>query len=116
MKIHGWDINKFILLLRKGVDPYEYMDNWERFDEELLPDKEAFYSTLNMKDVTDVDYRHAKKIFKNFNNKNLSDDHDFYVQSDALLLADIFDNFRNKCIEIYDLDLVHFLSAPALAC
>ena len=61
MKIHGWDINKFILLLRKGVDPYEYMDNWERFDEELLPDKEAFYSTLNMKDVTDVDYRHAKK-------------------------------------------------------
>ena len=115
LKIHEWGINKFILLLRKGVDPYEYMDNWERFDEELLPDKEAFYSTLNMKDVTDVDYRHAKKVFKNFNNKNLGDYHDFYVQSDTLLLADVFDNFRNKCIEMYDLDLAHFLSGAGLA-
>ena len=49
------------------------MDSWERFDEELLPDKEAFYSSLNMKDITDVDYRHAKKVFKNFNDKNLGD-------------------------------------------
>ena len=55
------DINKFILLLRKGVYPYEYMDSWERFDEELLPDKEAFYSSLNKEDITGVDYRHAKK-------------------------------------------------------
>ena len=55
------DINKFILLLRKGVYPYEYMDSWERFDETSLPDKEAFHSNLNMEDITDVDYRHAKK-------------------------------------------------------
>ena len=55
------DINKFILLLRKGVYPYEYMGSWERFDEELLPDKEAFYSSLNKEDITGVDYRHAKK-------------------------------------------------------
>ena len=53
------DLNKFILLLRKGVYPYEYMDNWERFREILLSNKEAFYSNLNMEDITDTDYKHA---------------------------------------------------------
>ena len=56
------DINKFILLLRKGVYPYEYIDSWERFDEKSLPDKEALYSNLNMEDIIDVDYRHAKEV------------------------------------------------------
>ena len=109
------DINIFIFLLRKGVYPYEYMNGWERFDETSLPDKEAFYSSLNMENITDVDYRHAKRVFKNLNNKNLSDYHDLYVQGDTLLLADVFENFRNKCIEIYELDPAHFLSAPGLA-
>ena len=49
------DINKFILLLRKGVYPYEYMDSWERFDETSFPDQEAFYSSLNMENITAVD-------------------------------------------------------------
>ena len=83
------DINKFILLLRKGVYPYEYMDIWERFDETLLPDREAFYSSLNMEDITDVDHRHAKRVFKSFNNKDLDDYHGLYVQSDTLLLGDV---------------------------
>ena len=56
------DINKFTLLLRKGVYPYEYMDSWERFDETLLPGKEAFYSSLNIENITDVDYKHAKRV------------------------------------------------------
>ena len=60
------DINKFVLLLRKGVYPYEYMDSWERFDEISLPDKDAFYSNLNMENITDVDYRHAKGVLKKF--------------------------------------------------
>ena len=102
-----------LLLLRKCVYPYEYMDSWERFDEKL-PDK-AFYSSLNMEDITDIDHRHAKRVFKKFNNKNLGDYHDLYVQSGTLLLADAFENFRNKCIEIYELDPAHFLSAPRLA-
>ena len=55
------DINKFILLLRKEVYRYEYMDSWERFDENLLPNKKDFYSNRNMEDITDVDYRHAKR-------------------------------------------------------
>ena len=108
-------INKFILLLRKGAYPYEYMDNWERFDEASLPDKEAFYSELYLEDIADKDYTHAQKVFKELKLKNLSDYHDLYVQSDTLLLADVFENFRNKCIEIYELDPAHFLSAPGLA-
>ena len=68
-----------------------------------------------MEDITDVDYRHAKRVYKEFNNKNIGDYHNLYVQSDTLLLSDLFENFRNKCIEIYKLDPVHFLSAPGLA-
>ena len=109
------DINKFILLLRKRVYPYEYMDSWERFNETSLPDKKAFYSELNLEDITDKDYAHAQKVFEEFKLKNLGDYHDLYVQSDTLLLADVFENIRNKCIEIYELDPAHFLSAPGLA-
>ena len=86
------------MLFRKGAYTYEYMDSWERFDETSLPDKEAFYSSLNMADITDVNYRHAKKVFKIFNNKILGDYYDLYVQRYTLLLGDIFENFRNKCI------------------
>ena len=109
------DLNKFVLLLRKGVYPYEYMDSWERFDETSLPDKEAFYSELNLEDITDKDYEHAQKVWEVFEIKNLGEYHDLYVQSNTLLLADVFENFRDKCIEIYELDPAHFLSAPGLA-
>ena len=109
------DIKKFILLLRKGVYPYEYMDSWERFNEISLADKKVFYSELSLEDITDKDYAHAQKVFKESKLKNLGDYHDLYVQSDTLLLADVFENFRNKCIEIYELDPAHFLSAPGLA-
>ena len=76
------------------------MDSWERFNETSLPDKKAFYSSLNIKHITDVDHRHAKRVFKSLNNKNLGGYHDLHVQSDTLLLADVFENFRNKCTEI----------------
>ena len=91
------------------------MNICERFGETSLPDKEVFYSSLNMEDIKDVDYRHAKRIFKNLNNKNLRDYHYLYVQRNSLLLADVFENFRNNCIEIYELDPAHFLSPPGLA-
>ena len=61
------------MLLRKGIYPYDYMNSWKRFDETSLPDKEAFYSRLNTEGVTNVDYRHAKRVFKNFNNKDIDD-------------------------------------------
>ena len=109
------DINRFILLLRKGIQPYEYKDSWERFGQTSLPDKETFYSSLNMEGITSVDYRHAKRVYKGFKLKNLGNYHDLYVQSDTLLLADVFENFRNKCIEIYELNPAHFLSSPGSA-
>ena len=68
-----------------------------------------------MEDITDTDYRHTKKVFKNCNNKNIGDYHYLYVQSDILLFPDLFENFRNKCIEIYEHDPAPFLSAPVLA-
>ena len=91
------------------------MDSWERFNETSLPDKEAFYSDLNMEDITDVDYKHAKIVFKNFINNNIVDYHDLYVQSETILLADVFENFRNMCIKVYEVDPAHFLSAPRIA-
>ena len=68
-----------------------------------------------MEDITDVDYSHAKRVYKEFNNKNLGDYHDLYGQNDTFLLADVFESFRNECIEIYELDPAHFVSTPWLA-
>ena len=84
------------------------MDSWERFDEILLPDKEGFYSELNLEDITDKDYEHVQKVWEVFGMTNLGEYHDLYVQSDTLLLADVFENFRDKCIEIYELILLIF--------
>ena len=64
---------KFIFLLRKCVYPYEYMDSWEIFSEISLPSKKAFYSSLKMENITKVDHRHAKRVFKSLNNTNLGD-------------------------------------------
>ena len=108
-------LNKFILLLRKGVYPYEYIDSWEKFNEKSLPSIKEFYSNLNMEDIDDIDYRHGNNVFKIFKLENLGDYHDLYVQSDPLLLADVFENFRDMCLKEYELDPVHFLSLPGLA-
>ena len=102
------NLNKFVLLLRKGVYPYEYMDNWERFNEASLPNKESFYSNLNMENIEGKRFN----VFKRFKLKNLGEYHDLYVHSDTLLLADVFENFRNTCLKVYELDSAHFLSLP----
>ena len=91
------------------------MDSWERFDEISLPDKKAFCSELNLEDITEKDYEHAQKVWGVFEIKNLGKYHDLYVQNDTLLLADVFENLRNKSMEIYELNPAHFLSAPGLA-
>ena len=109
------DLNKFILLLGKGVYSYEYMDSWERFNETSLPNKKYFYSNLNMENIDDIDYRHDNNVFKSFKLENLGDYHDLYVQSDTLLLADVFENFRDMCIKVDELDPAHFVSLPGLA-
>ena len=94
------DLNKFVMLPRKGVYPYEYMDRWEKFDKTALPPKKDFYSNLNLEDISDEDYVHAQKVWNLFKIKNLGEYHDFYVQSDTLLLADVYENFRNMCMNL----------------
>ena len=113
-QFYNGDINKVVSLLRKGVYPCEYMDSWERFNETSLPDKKAFYNEFDLEGINDKDYTHAKKVFEEFKLKNLGDYHYLNVQTDTLLLADVFENFINKCIEIYELEPAHFFSAPGL--
>ena len=100
--------------MRKGVDPYEYMESWERFDKTSLPNKKTFYGELNLKDLTDKDYEQAQKVWEVFEIKDLGEYHDLYVQADTLLLADVFENFKDKCIQICELDPAYILSAPGL--
>ena len=94
-KFSNHDNNKPVLLLQKVVYPYEYMDDWEKFNETSFPEKEDFYNHLNIEDITNADYAHAKRDFKDFEIKNLGEYHDLYVQRNTLLLADVFDNFRS---------------------
>ena len=100
-KCSDHDNNKFILLLQKGVYPYKYMDDWKKLTETSLPEKKDFYSHLDMEDITDTDYMHAKSVRKDFENKNLGEYQDLYVQSDILLSADVFENCRNMCLMIF---------------
>ena len=109
------DLNKFIMLLRKGVYPYEYMDGWNKFNEKSIPCKESFYSSLTLENITEVDYAHANNVFKKFNLNNLGEYHDLYVRSDTLLHADVFENSRQSCLKNYELDPAHFVSLPDLA-
>ena len=84
------------------------MDSWKKFDENTIPPKEAFYSNLNLEDISDEDYAHAQKVWDVFEINNLGEYHDLCVQSDTLLLADVYGNFRNMCLEKYDL-ILHIL-------
>ena len=81
------------MLLRKGVDLYEYMDKREKFSESSLPEKGDFYSNLNLENNTDADYIHGKRVCNVFEIKNLGGYHGFYLNSDTLLLVDVFENF-----------------------
>ena len=88
------------------------MGSWKRFKEESLPDKEYFYSELNKVHITDEGYEHAQKVWDIFNIKNMGDYHDLHVQSDTALLADVLENFGDRCLEIYGIDPAHCLTAP----
>ena len=91
------------------------MDNWGKFDETTLPPKEAFYSNLNLENISNEDYAHTRTVLEVFEVKNRDEYHNLYVKSDTLLLADVFENFTNMCLEIYQLDPIYFVSVPGLA-
>ena len=88
------------------------MDSWKRLNESSLPNKKTFYSEMYLEDITDKDYTDAQKVFEELGLKSKGDYHDLFVQSYTLFFADLFENYRNKCIEIYELDPAHLLSAP----
>ena len=106
---------QFRLLLRKGVYPYEYMSSWDKFEETKLPPKEAFHSNLNMSDICKYDYEHAQKVLEGFKLKTLGEYNDLYLKTDVLLLSNMFETFKNTCLEYYKLDLAHFYTSPGLA-
>ena len=74
-KFCNGDLNKFVLLLRKGIYPYEYINSWKRFDENTIPPKEAFYRELNLENITDKDYEYVKKVWEALEIKNLGEYH-----------------------------------------
>ena len=84
-------------------------------DETALPPKEAFYSNLNLEDISDEYYAHAQKVWDVFEIKNLGEYYDLCFQSNTLFLADVYENFGNMCLDEYELDLVYFVSTPGLA-
>jgi len=103
------------LLVRKGVYPYDYMNSKDRFNETHLPPKEAFYSTLSGQHISDDDYMHAIRVWKVFNIKNMGEYNDLYLLTDVLLLADVFESFRNMCLKYYSLDPCHYITLPSFA-
>ena len=107
--------NKLALLKRKGVYPYEYMNSLERLKENKLSSKESFYSTLTGEGISDEDYQHAQKVWEEFEIKSMEGYLELYNETDVLLLADVFENFRNICLENYKLDPAHYFTAPGLS-
>ena len=109
------NVNQRRLLLRKGVYPYDYMDSPKKMEERKLPPKEAFYSELYEEDITEEDYKHAHDVWNGFFCINMGQYHDVYLRSDTILLADVFENFRNTALSTYKLDPAHYVTAPGLS-
>ena len=103
------------LVKRKGVYPYDYMDCFERLNETCLPPIECWYSRLSDEDISTDDYKHAQQVWDKFQMKTMRDYHDLYLKTDVLLLADVFEEFRNICLENYELDPAWYYTTPALA-
>ena len=108
------DENQFKLMKKKGVYPYDYMDSPSKFGDTQLPEREDFYSLLTDQDISDDDYGHAEEVWNTFGIKNMGEYPDLYLKSDILLLADVFENFRDTCLLYYGLDPAHYVSAPGL--
>ena len=105
----------FLGMIKKGVYPYDYIDNFNWLYENYLPDINCFYSKLNKSGCEINDYKHAQKVFNVFGCKNILDYHNVYLKSDVLLLSDIWDNFRTVCFNNYGLDTSYYYTSPGLS-
>ena len=102
------------LIKQKGFYPYEYMDKEEKFKDTKLPPREAFYSKLSGRGISKKDYKHAWNVWNTFKMETFKDYHELYNETDVLLLADVFENFRDLCLKEYGLDPVYYFTAPGL--
>ena len=91
------------------------MDSFARFDESRLPSQDAFYIKLSDSPCSDTEYVHATQVWTPFEGESMADYHDIYLKCDVLLLADFFEEFRTTCLAHYNLDVVHYYTAPGLA-
>ena len=106
---------KIDLVSRKGIYPYEFMDDFEKFKKQSLPKKTSFFSRLKQEKVSEEDFEHAQRVWREFELKNMGDFHDLYLKTDVLLLADVMENFRKLCEKHYGLDPAHFFTVPGMA-
>ena len=102
------------LLYAKGIFPYEWFDSMAKFDNVELPPRDAFYSNLNEEGITEEEYERAQAVWSKFNCRTFKDYHDLYLKTDVLLLADVFEHFRDVALANYNLDPAHYLTAPSL--
>lgn len=114
-QLSRFSVEQIKLLERKGVFCYDYIDGWSKLSESQLPAKELFYSKLTESDISDADYKHAQLVWNAFGIRTLGEYSDLYMQTDILLLADVFENFRETCHTIYGLDPAHYITAPSLS-
>ena len=103
------------LIKQKGFYPYEYIDSIEKFNEPNPPPQKAFFSKLTGRGISEKNYKHVLNVWHTFKIKTFKDYHELYNETDVLLLADVFENFRNLCLKIYGLDPVYYFTAPGLA-
>ncbi len=102
------------LLYAKGMFPYEWFNSMNKFDCDELPPRDAFYSELNEEGITEEEYARAQTVWSTFQCLTFKDYHDLYLKMDVLLLADVFENFRNVALANYCLDPALYLTTPSL--
>jgi hypothetical protein len=105
---------KLAAMLQKGVYPYSYADSWDKFDATELPPIEAFYNDLDESPCDTEDYEQAQKVWNLFECKTFGEYHDLYLKSDVLLLADVFENFREMSLSYYGIDPCHYYTTPGM--
>ena len=103
------------LLKRKGVFPYDYVSSFDKLKEPNLPSKDDFFSSLYNAHISDEDYDHAQNVCQSFSIQELGQYSDLYLKKDVILLAEVFENFRNNCLAVYELDPAHYYTTPGLS-
>lgn len=114
-KKHFPNKEEFDLIRQKGVFPYSFVDNLNKLDSPYLPCRKDFYDKLTDEEISEEDYKRAEKVWSTFSCGTLGEYSDIYLKSDVLLLCDVFENFREKCLEKYNLDPAHYMSIPGLS-